>query len=166
MMLRILTILAFSLFLFVIYQVGTVTPLGFLIKQVISSVPFFDKLIHMCLLTILSFLLNASIGQRKVNLYGLDLLLGSLLVAIGITLEECSQAFIPSRNFELMDMVCNYAGIYVGGFLLCLLDLKNTNDANNHSDKTILLQAFHNRTRQVRHEGGNRWRLARGLGQR
>ena len=52
---------------------------------------------------------------------GQTYLLGSLLVACLITFEECTQAFIPARNFEIMDLVCNYAGIYAGGLLSMML---------------------------------------------
>lgn len=141
MALRIITILAFCFFGFVIANVGAMTPTGIFIKNIIGSIPFFDKAIHLFLLASLSLLLNASLKQRRVNLCGLEVLLGSILVALGITLEEISQAFIPSRNFEWLDMVCNYTGIYAGGALLYFFDWKNTKHGANHSGKAVLLQA-------------------------
>jgi VanZ family protein len=117
MLLRLLTALAFFAFFFAIINVGLQTPAGLTIKSLLESVPEADKGVHFVLLTTLTFLLNASLGQRHKNLWGYNLLIGSLIIGFGITLEECSQAFIPSRHFELMDLVCNYAGIYAGGLI-------------------------------------------------
>lgn len=118
MLLRILTVIAFLLSIYVIASVGLQTPVGNLIKQAVGHVPYGDKTLHFTFLTGLSFLLNASLRGRKAKLGKVKFLQGSLLVALAITLEECSQAFIPSRNFEFLDMVCNYAGVYTGGLLL------------------------------------------------
>lgn len=166
MLLRILTALAFFIFLFAIINVGFQTHTGLFIKHAISSVPWGDKSLHFILLTTFTMLLNASMHRQKMNLLGFHLLTGSLLLACGITLEECSQVFIPSRNFELMDMVCNYAGIYAGSYLPGLLKLKHgTNTADEHSE-TLLLQAIHHQTGPLQHESGHGRRAARRMGRR
>lgn len=148
MLIKSLTLLTFAVFLFTISQVGMETSFGLSVKQNIAEIPYADKCIHFTLLTLLTFLLNASLGKKRVNLKGMKLLIGSLLVASVITLEEFSQAFIPSRNFELMDMVCNYAGIYAGGLLLCLHKQQQITTTNGGEDsrETFSIQTIYHRT--------------------
>ena len=152
---RILTVLAFLFAAFVIAAVGLQTPAGMVIKTIIGYIPFGDKTLHLLLTVGLSFLLNAALQGRQVALGRRKILLGSLLVGMAITLEECSQAFIPSRNFELLDMMFNFAGIYSGSTLLAFFPSLQTQ--NEHADrrKTISLQAIFHRTRPLRHESGH-----------
>lgn len=89
------------------------------------QVPFGDKIAHFLLLGTLSFLINSSLRCRNLTVFGHNILLGSLLIAVVITLEEGSQAFIPHRNFEILDIVCNYAGIFTFGKLARLYERKN-----------------------------------------
>jgi hypothetical protein len=166
MFIKLLTSCAFLLFFFVICSVGFQTESGLLLKAAIASIPYGDKVIHFSLICCLTALLNAALEFRKFNLFGFQLLLGSLLTATGITLEEISQAFIPSRNFEIIDMLCNYAGVFAGGILgLLLLSRKLTveNHANDYR-KTLSIQAIFNRTRPLHHESRHRRRAVRGLG--
>lgn len=41
-------------------------------------------------------------------------MLGTLLVGIAMTAEECSQAFFPSRTHDLFDGLANLAGAALG----------------------------------------------------
>jgi polysaccharide biosynthesis protein VpsQ len=152
---KILTTSAISLFLFVIAIVGFETPLGLHIKNTIASIPYCDKVIHFSLMILLSFLLYHALKQRRVNILGLNLLFSSLLLAIGISVEELSQAFIPSRNFEIMDMVCNYAGIYMGSLLPRLPNLKQMTDADHISSETLSIQTVRHSARPMHHESGH-----------
>ncbi|MCB0519795.1 MAG: VanZ family protein [Lewinellaceae bacterium] len=139
MFLKSITLLAFLTFFMVVTAIGCQWPVGLFIKYAISQVPFGDKSLHFLLLAVLSLLLNGCMEQRRTNIWGTQVLVGSLLVGAGITLEECSQAFIPSRNFEFLDMVCNYAGIYAGsmaGFILPPNRNKQESDASDRN-KTL-----------------------------
>ncbi len=120
MLFRILTALFFSLGALTIFSLGARNPAGIFISSFIGGIPFGDKSLHFTLLAAFSFLLNGSLGNRRINISGKKILLGSLLAAAVMTLEECSQAFIPSRNFDVRDMLCNYAGIFAGS-VLCIL---------------------------------------------
>ena len=163
MLFKLFTAAAVSVFLSVIALVGFQTPMGLLIKYGISAVPFGDKAIHFSLMVLLSCLLYYSLNQRRINILGRNLLFSSLLLATGITIEEISQAFIPSRNFEIMDMVCNYAGIYLGSLLPRLLNLKHLSDADHFRSKTLSVQTVRHSTGPVHHEGGHGRRTARRL---
>lgn len=154
---------AVSIFLFIITNVGFQTNLGLEIKFLIASVPFADKAIHFSMTVTLSLLLCRSTQQRCLNLFGQAVLFSSLALGIGFTLEEFSQAFIPSRNFEIMDMVCNYAGIYSGSRLGYLLKLKHLTDDDHSRRETFSVQTVRHSAGPMLHESGYGRRAARRL---
>ena len=137
MFLRAITVCALLFSAFVIASVGFQTPFGMSVKHLIGLVPMGDKTLHFLLLTSLSFLINASLKSRRTGVAGLNVLLGSLLVGTLFTLEEFSQAFIPSRNFEILDMVCNYAGVYTGSLLLFFFPSLTTSNDHDHRRTSI-----------------------------
>jgi hypothetical protein len=166
MLLKALTSLAFLAFFLIVLSIGCQWPIGMSIKNFMGLIPFGDKSMHFCILGTLTFLLNGSLRQKRLNINGFHVLVGSWLIALGITLEECSQAFIPSRNFELLDIVCNYAGIYAGswaGLLLPLFKHKKATDASDRK-QTLSVQTILHRTRSLHHEGRHGRRAARRLG--
>lgn len=163
MFFKILSATALSLFLFIISMVGFQTHLGLEIKYLIASVPLADKAIHFSMMVTFAYLLYHAIPHRRMNILGQAVLMSSLLLAFGITLEECSQIFIPSRNFEIMDMVCNYAGIYLGTQLAGLLNQKHLSDADDHRSETLSVQTIRHSAGPLLHEGGHGRRAARRL---
>jgi VanZ family protein len=68
-----------------------------------------------------SFLLNMALSCRTVKVWKIELLKGSLLVALIVTLEEFSQIFIRYRTFDAGDLVFDYVGIFSFGMLARLL---------------------------------------------
>jgi polysaccharide biosynthesis protein VpsQ len=70
--------------------------------------PGSDKAGHFILVGALAFLLNLALAGRKVA----GLLLGGILIGIALTLEEASQAWNPARNFDLLDLAANLAGVF------------------------------------------------------
>ncbi|MCU0348264.1 MAG: VanZ family protein [Saprospiraceae bacterium] len=161
MQFKLLAITAISFFLFVISMVGLETPLGLYIKDLIASAPLGDKVIHFGMMLLLTLLLYHAMKPRKVNIFGHGVLFSSLVLAIGISLEELSQAFIPSRNFDIMDMVCNYAGIYIGGLVAKLPNLKQITDADHFGRETLSIQTIRHSTGPLHHESGHGRRAAR-----
>jgi VanZ family protein len=65
----------------------------------------------------MTFLVNTSFSTKKINIGRFAVLLGTLIIGTIITFEEFSQIFLPHRNFEIMDLICNYAGILAGSFI-------------------------------------------------
>jgi hypothetical protein len=163
MLFKILFGLAISIFLFIITIVGFQTHLGLAIKYLIAAVPFADKVVHFSMTVTLSLLLCFSTNQRQVNLFGRWMLFSSLALAIGFTLEEFSQAFIPSRNFEIMDMLCNYAGIYMGSRLGCLLKPKHLTDDDHFRRQAFSIQTIRHSAGPLLDESGHGRRAARRL---
>ena len=79
--------------------------------------PGSDKLGHIFLIGTLAFTLNYALRARTVPLKCCRVQLGGLIVAVVMTIEECSQIWIPSRNFDLLDLAANYASILFAGWL-------------------------------------------------
>ncbi len=154
---------AISFFIFIITIVGLQTHLGLEIKYLIASVPLADKFIHFTMTITLSALLYFATDQKKLNILGKKVLLSFLVLVAGFTLEELSQLFIPSRNFEIMDMVCNYAGIYLGGQLARLLKLKHLTDDDHIRREALSVQTVRHSAGPLLYESGHGRRTARRL---
>jgi hypothetical protein len=73
----------------------------------INSIPFFDKAGHILLIGTLAFLLNYALAGRKLG----PLQLGGLIIAAVMTIEEYSQAWIPTRSCSWADLAANYTGV-------------------------------------------------------
>lgn len=73
-----------------------------------------DKVGHVVLLAILSFIANYFLYPRHISIFKKPIFIGSLIVCCFITLEEFSQIYIPSRTFDLLDLSCSYLGIIAG----------------------------------------------------
>ena len=86
----------------------------------IGNIPYGDKLGHFFLMGFFSFLLNLSLNCRKVW----RILLGSLIVATVVTIEEISQIFVRGRTFDLSDLIFDFLGILIFGELARLICLK------------------------------------------
>jgi VanZ family protein len=87
----------------------------------LRRIPYGDKLGHFVLMGILSLLVNLSMRATRVQIGSFDVLKGSLIVAVVVTIEEFSQIFIRSRGFSLVDLVFDYAGIVAFGMLAAYL---------------------------------------------
>jgi len=77
----------------------------------IRSFPHGDKLGHIGLfgfltLTAIIGLKFRSLGCGKFRIY-----IGAVLVSLFVVVEECSQAFIPSRTFDFADLAADFVGI-------------------------------------------------------
>jgi len=70
-----------------------------------------DKLVHLIFMGTLAFLLNLTLNVRTCTILGMPMLLGSLIAVGFVTIEEFSQMYIPTRNFDWMDLMANYIGI-------------------------------------------------------
>lgn len=155
MFMRLLTACTLLLSGFIIASVGFQTPFGMMVKRTIGHIPLGDKSLHFLMMTVLSFLFNASFRGRQAKIGGMSILLGSLLAGGIITLEEFSQVFIPSRNFEFLDMVCNYAGVFTGSLMIFFFPALTTSYENDRHSKTFSIQTILHRARALRHESGH-----------
>lgn len=86
-------------------------------SALLAKVPYGDKLMHFFLIGGFAFFMNLLLRNRKISVGKWAILLGSTLVFALMTVEEFSQLFVSTRTFELVDLACNYAGIFVIGRL-------------------------------------------------
>jgi polysaccharide biosynthesis protein VpsQ len=83
----------------------------------IRGMPYGDKAGHFILVGLFSLTLNLALSCKTIKLWKLNLLMGSLIVTLAVTLEEFSQLFIRYRSFDLVDLLFDYAGIFLFGQL-------------------------------------------------
>ena len=73
----------------------------------LDSIPLGDKLGHLVLVGTLAFLLNLHLKGRRFPGRAGWLMLGSGIVAALMTVEECSQLFVPHRTPDALDGLAN-----------------------------------------------------------
>ena len=106
---------------FVFFLVGLVVLAdsghGSLLFRVAGIIPFGDKVGHMMLFGILSFLVNLLLRGAELRVFAWRMLKGSAVILPIVTLEECSQVFFRSRTFDLIDLTADIVGIWLCGWL-------------------------------------------------
>lgn len=114
----------FSLFLaFIIYSANTKADLIFF--RLVKSIPYGDKVGHTLLLGTLTFLVNWAMQARTFIFQKFQILTGSCIIFLVITIEEFSQNWLDNRSFDLVDLGGNYLGIFLGSCLIYRLFKKS-----------------------------------------
>jgi VanZ family protein len=111
-------VLFFSFLMWIIISADLSAPNFFV--QLAGSVPYGDKIGHVGLYATLALLLNVATQARQLNIGGRRVHIGVLLTLGFALLEEGSQLFFPSRNFELMDMLADLLGVAMAAWLTTL----------------------------------------------
>jgi polysaccharide biosynthesis protein VpsQ len=88
-----------------------------ILRSLVGSIPYGDKLGHFILMGFLSFFVNLSLNCQKIKVFQLSVLKGSVIVLLIVTFEEFSQIFIDNRSYDLLDLTFDYLGIWVFGQL-------------------------------------------------
>ena len=112
---KLLTI-TFVLLLLIIVLIANLG-LGSMFFPFMYEVPGADKVGHFLLIGILSFLVNYVLRARSFTIFSRSVLQGSIIILIFVTIEEFSQIFLSSRAFSIMDLLFDYLGIFVFGFI-------------------------------------------------
>ena len=79
--------------------------------RLVGHIPYGDKIAHAGLYGIMALLLNYGLNFKQVKHFGISLQRGALLVFIFATLEELTQYYIPSRTFDLGDLLADFVGV-------------------------------------------------------
>lgn len=92
------------------------------VVTLLYAFPYGDKVGHFVLMGLLTVAVNVllprRISQRGIDVGSWILLPGSLLTALGVTLEELSQLFFSARTFSGVDLLFSFLGILVADFAL------------------------------------------------
>lgn len=83
----------------------------------LDAIPSGDKLGHVLLMGTLCLLLNLALQCRTVRLGKMPILLGTLLVAAFVLVEELSQFFLPTRTFDTLDLLADAIGLTLASWL-------------------------------------------------
>ncbi|MDB4835025.1 VanZ family protein [Cyclobacteriaceae bacterium] len=110
---------------FTIVWMGVILLLTLVTKHGTANVeyPHFDKVIHLVMFSVLSFLMI--VGFTKQDAYS-QLRFRAPIYAISIAILygaviEVIQAFVPNRDFELLDLASDAVGSFVGYYLYVLV---------------------------------------------
>src|SRR5262249_25434116 len=70
-----------------------------------------DKVGHFMLMGMLTFLVNLALPLWPADKPWRSLLIGSITIAIAVSIEEASQGFLRTRTPSWADLISSYAGI-------------------------------------------------------
>ncbi len=80
----------------------------------IHTIPYGDKLGHIGLMGLLCLLCNLAITPRRFRFLPAFVTRVTIVLFALITLEELSQAFISTRNCDLLDWLADVLGLALG----------------------------------------------------
>ena len=110
-----LAICFFIFILWAIYVANTGQSNG--LFNVVSTLPYGDKIGHFCLFGILTLFANLATRCRTLKIKKLSIYWGSLAVWIFVTAEELSQHFLPTRSLDIYDYIADLIGIIIFSYL-------------------------------------------------
>lgn len=90
---------------------------GAWIFDLAASVPHGDKIGHVVLAGILSFLLNGTLRCRRSLLLRVRMLTGNLVAYLLVLAEETTQLWMSRRNVDIWDVLWAIVGVQLFGFL-------------------------------------------------
>ncbi len=87
----------------------------------VQELPGKDKTGHFFLMGTLAFLTNLSMRGRCLRVSVIRIHVGSLLIMVLVTMEEFSQLFFKARGFDPWDLLSDFLGIFILGWMGVLL---------------------------------------------
>lgn len=110
----------------------------------VGNIPYGDKIGHFVLFGVLAFLVNLNFGMRMFSFGRSDYLLGSLIVMVGITIEEFTQIFMRGRTFSWLDLFCGYAGVIFFGETARIIYRKFLETAQEKNSESFSVRSVFN----------------------
>ena len=105
--------LGFFLFISFIIFLADTADHNFAFKLV-GDIPYGDKFFHALLYGVMALALNYGLNFRSIKN---QFQLGAIIVLLFATIEECSQYYIPSRTFDLRDLLADLIGVVLFSFI-------------------------------------------------
>lgn len=81
--------------------------------ELVSYIPFGDKLGHFILYGSLSVLTVIALDFKYVLINDYRIYYGSLIILLFALVEETTQIFLPNRTFDMVDISADVAGIVI-----------------------------------------------------
>ncbi|WHI51797.1 VanZ family protein [Microbulbifer sp. MLAF003] len=113
------TILFFGFILWVIYLANTGSSSIFF--ELVRAIPYGDKIRHIVLFGTLTLILTLSSRQKFYCLGSIHIYYGAIAVFLFALSEEVTQAFLPSRTFDFIDLAADLIGIGIANITVNLL---------------------------------------------
>ena len=79
---------------------------------------WFDKTVHFLSIVPGTILFNAVLRYRVIPVGSRQLLVGTLIVVVLVSIEECLQIYMHFRSFELMDLFADFGGIALADYFV------------------------------------------------
>jgi len=117
MKLNIMLPLGFFIFIIFIIYLADTAEHNFAFR-LIGNIPYGDKLMHGLLYGVMALLLNYGLTFKSYKLLGFQLQVGAIIVLVFATLEEISQYWLPSRTFDLVDLLADFVGVILFSFII------------------------------------------------
>ena len=115
--LRIILPLGFFIFIaFIIYLADTADH-NFAFR-LIGHIPYGDKLMHGLLYGLMAMFLNFGLKYKSYKWLGFNMQLGAVIVLVFATIEEISQYWLPSRTFDLVDLLADFVGVILFSLII------------------------------------------------
>ena len=108
--LRIILPLGFFLFISCIIYLADTADYNFAFR-IIGHIPYGDKFMHGFLYGIMALFLNYGLNFKSKKIFLFNMQIGAIIVLIFAGLEEISQYWIPSRTFDLGDLLADFIGV-------------------------------------------------------
>lgn len=122
-MYKFIVILASAFFVFILWIIYLANTGGnSIFFDFVRSIPNGDKLGHLFLFGTLTFGVVVGTRFRSFTLGKLNIYYGVVLVAAFVVIEELSQAFIPTRTFDFIDLTADILGMLIA---VCLAYFAN-----------------------------------------
>ncbi len=103
---------SFSFFCFILWVIYLAnTGQSSIFFQIVSYIPYGDKVGHFFLFGLLTLGANISFKLKSYEIRTNQIYLGSMLVLSFAVLEEVSQYFISNRTFDLIDLLASLIGV-------------------------------------------------------
>jgi len=108
--------LGFFLFILIIIYLADTADHNFAFR-LIGHIPYGDKVMHALLYGVMALLLNYGLNFKSYQ-YIFNLQLGAIVVLIFATIEEITQYWLPSRTFDLIDLLADCIGVILFSFIV------------------------------------------------
>jgi hypothetical protein len=102
--------IVFFIWIVVIADRGNGTPWWSFIERI----PYGDKVGHLGLIGMLSFLCNLAFPLRQPGFLPRSITVTTLILFVLLSLEELSQGFIKTRHLDFYDWLADLAGLAIG----------------------------------------------------
>ena len=104
-------VVLFALNLLVIAAVTISADLRILPLQLVTAVPYYDKVGHFILYGLLGFLLHIVLRYRTLKIGRVSVPYALLIIAALAMLDEFQQSFMPARSFDATDFAADMIGV-------------------------------------------------------